>query len=474
MPNDNNNKQNTSAPQPEINSEGLNPNDNSTINNDSVNNQQPSQTQPPQPNIMAPSPTFLTPNNLPENNTPDNTPSQETEKPVKKSKKGLIFILLFILILIGGLSFSAYALAYEKIKLEKYPDFQYAVSNFVMSLPFTPKTPKFLLGKAFEAENNVESSRFDLSASVKNSQISDVMGLNQIDILLKGEIDKKSETDYDVSFNFSVGKEFSSDVIKYGKTSYFKINTIPVNLLNLMGFNTDSLNPLLNQWISYDLERLNTNSAKELQQKQAEEYKFTDEYIKEKLEELLDEKISEKIIVSSIEEDGKDVYELYLSADSELINHIQTKMEAESLSNKSAYVVSNNYSSEQKLSDYVKNLVIKIHISKNTYYIKKVAIVFDIIADEKISSAIENSSVLGLDTSVYSFLESKISIALVAEFDGHGKDVQILPPQNSITSEEATKKFQEEILPQLYPALQQTDDSYANLKINQEETELQP
>lgn len=393
---------------------------------------------------------------------PSNNVSEPENESAKKSKKGMIFLLLFLIftILFGGLTYTTYALAYEKIKLEKYPDIQYAISNFVMSLPFTPKTPKFLLAKAFEAEKDLTSSRFDLSSSIKLSQTEGLFGMNQFDFQLKGEKNKKSEIDYDVSFNLSLGKEFNSDFIKHDTLVYFKINTIPKTMLNTIGMKSDLLDPMLNLWISYDTKSLETNSSKELKEKELQESKFTDEYIKETLNNVIDEKITENIKVSSIKENGDNLYELYLSADNDLVNYLQSKILKEIKTQNSDYVVGNKYNNDTKVSDYLKNLVVKIHIDKNEYYIKKIIVSFDIISDKNISSIINDSNVLGLDTSVYSFLQSKISVALVAAFDGQGESVDVQSPPVSITLEEASRRFQE-ILPQLYSTPDTTNNGFS-------------
>ncbi|MCL5019703.1 MAG: hypothetical protein M1426_04400 [Patescibacteria group bacterium] len=96
-----------------------------------------------------------------------------------KPRKPLFFLLLFfvLFILLIGFGGLTYAVAYEKIKLEKYPDFQKKVAAFVMELPFTPKTPKFLLARSAMAHQDITKQAFDISMAIDSADLASSLGL---------------------------------------------------------------------------------------------------------------------------------------------------------------------------------------------------------------------------------------------------------------------------------------------------------
>ena len=81
-------------------------------------------------------------------------------------------ILFIFLLIIASFFATAWALAYEKVKLEKYPDFQKRISHFVQSLPLTPKTPKFLIEKTITAQQNAAKHSFDVSLAFDSADSS--------------------------------------------------------------------------------------------------------------------------------------------------------------------------------------------------------------------------------------------------------------------------------------------------------------
>ena len=87
-----------------------------------------------------------------------NPASVAKTKSMSKRKPKLLKILFVFIFLFLFVSFSAatYAIAYEKIKIEKFPTVQKKIAHLVQSLPLLPKTPKFLLEKSAIAHQKVK------------------------------------------------------------------------------------------------------------------------------------------------------------------------------------------------------------------------------------------------------------------------------------------------------------------------------
>lgn len=357
----------------------------------------------------------------------------------KKSKKGLIilsvFLLIVFLLVVGAGSF-AYAVAYEKIKLDNYPDLQKKVSYFVIGLPFMPKTPKFLLERSALAHQDVTKQSFDISVAIDSNDLASSLGLNQIDLQAKGALDYSDPKNFIIVTEVSITKDFNLELRKKDKTLYFKINKLPTYLFAFLGLNSDQLDPVLNKWVSYDTSPLDTEARKQIQEdKQVDP--LSEEFLDENFSKFFDEEVLSKMKLTETEENGIKLYKITVVADAGLIDHVGDILEQEAMKQKGAQLNRTLESEPQKLSEIVKKLDWEIYIDKKEYYTRKILI----SADAEFDNA--NYTSLYLNPSTPSSQRQTMSIAFAAKSDNFGKEVTVDLPSSSMTFEEFTNVLSE-------------------------------
>lgn len=351
----------------------------------------------------------------------------------RKSRKPIIFLFLaFVLILIlvsfGGLT---YAVAYEKIKLDKYPDLQKKVSNFVMELPFMPKTPKFLLARSAMAHQDITKQSFDISMAVDSADLASSLGLSNMDIQAKGAFDYSDPRNVFGNLELSLTKDFNIELRKVDKMLYFKLNKLPSFLFAFLGVKASNLDPILNKWVSYDTTPLDTEARTRIQEDR-EVDPLSEEFIDKNFEKYLDEEVLSKMSLSSDTEEGNAVYKITLDADSNMIDHLGKKIE-DAYRQKSNYAYPQQSGNEsEKLSDFIKKFKWEIFIDKKNFFTRKVIVSIDLEYDS--NNGLGSFSMGSLISPVSS--KNNAKIVLAAKFDHFGEEVIIEEPESSITIEE--------------------------------------
>lgn len=382
--------------------------------------QQPSQPvqQPVQPQQQFTQATVVQP-------TPQPNASEVLEDKPKKSKVkifGILIVFLFLLFFLAS-AVLGYAIAYEKVKLENYPEVQAKVAGYVQSLPFMPKTAKYLLVRSIIAHQNVTKHNFDVSLALDSSSLSDVLGINKFDTEAKGAIDYSDPQNVVFTLNASFTKEFNIEAKSKDPILYFKINKFPSFIFSLIGINDEMVKPYLERWIAYDTTPLDTQARKELTDKEVEP--LSQEFLVEINEKYLDDYILDQMEITETEEDGVDYYKISLNADKELIDYFGKRLEEESTSD-----VLTQTSESYELSDMIKELSWEIYIAKDTYYTHKLKVTSTLEFDEGFygSAFLGNSADLAQN--------SQANFALVIQFDDFGKEVLVEKPENYIAFEE--------------------------------------
>jgi hypothetical protein len=355
----------------------------------------------------------------------------------KKIILGLVgFVLLHLLSAAGAL----YALAYHVIELDSYPEIQQKVEFFVMELPGTPKSPKYVLYKAITSEKTYTSNSFDISAAVNSSSSSGLSPLTNFDIEAKGETDITDPKNPLFTMNLSITKDFNMDIRGKDKFVYFKVNAVPSYLLAMVGLNADLLAPLTNTWVSYDTTPLQTDARKLLDESQAEEDSTItgDAAFSEIQKYVTDDMISKMILIEG-EDEGVKVHKIKLDATPEMIDSIVAKVEADQTPGTELDVLKPSLLT-QKPSDVLKNLSVEIWLDSSTYYTRRVAVTFKFTPDSKLSQSVSQSDVLGV-TDVNPSLGSEISVAMVMKFSGFGNPVVVDVPSDAITFDEYSARI---------------------------------
>ena len=354
----------------------------------------------------------------------------------KGSRKPLLFILLilFFILTLSGLGGLTYAVAYEKIKLEKYPDAQKRVSYFVMNLPFMPKSAKYLLAKTAMVHQDVTRQSFDISMAVDSADLSSSLGLSNLDIQAKGALDYSNPKNIFGNLEISFTKEFNMELIKKDEMLYFRLNKLPSLLFAFLGIGTVNFEPIMNKWVAYDTTPLETEARKSITSDR-EMDPLSEEFIDKNFEKYIDETILSKIKLSSDTEEGYAVHKLALDADSELIDYLGKKLE-ETSRQKGNYVYDQGSAAEPaKFSDFIKRLKWEIYIDKETYYTRKVIFAIDLEYDS--SDGLGAFSMGSMINPLAS--NNKAKIVLAAKFDKFGEEVVVEEPIESINFEEFTR-----------------------------------
>lgn len=393
----------------------MNPPDNTNPNPQAVSENQPitpetpaKPTTPPSPQsiLSQPSPSVL-------------EPSTPTESPPSRKFKVLAFISAFLVVPLILLLAGTYLVAYEKIKLAKYPELQKRVANFVMNLPFTPKTPKFLIERTALAHSKVTKQSFDASFSIASQDISGVLGLGRFDLQVKGALDYTNSKNVVFFANASVTKDFNVEFKKNdNKTLYFKLNKVPPLLLSFLGLDSEILAPIMGKWISYDITPLETDAAKQIEDKEVKR----EETLFDLLEKILTPEVVEKLKVTEVTEDGATVYKITLSADPGIIDSI-----GKALSEAPSFHQTQPYD-PQKLSETIKNLTLEIFIDKKTFYTRKTVVSTEIEFDQ---AGIEGVPLLPIGSGT-----SKVVVAAVLKSGNFGEEVKVETPNPVLSQEE--------------------------------------
>lgn len=391
---------------------------------------QPQTPQPVQEQVVQqPTQQVVRPTTIQQPTQPDASGVLE-EKPKRSKVKlfGFLLIIFFLIIFVASGAL-AYAVAYEKIKLTKYPEVQTTVANYVISLPFMPKTAKFLLLRSILTHQNATKQSFDVSLALDSSSLADILGINRFDTEAKGAIDYSNPENTIFQLEASLTKDFNIELRKKDPILYFKINKLPVALLSIIGFDAELAEPILEQWVAYDTTPPDTQARRELQDKEIEP--LSKEFVEEINKRYFDDYILSKMQISQITENGVDYYKLSLNSDSDLIDYIGNKIEEDSKSN-GAYTGLNE---QYKLSDMIKKVSWEIYIAKNTYYTHKLKVTSTLEFDQ----GFYGSALLGTSTDLTE--NSQANFALIIKFDDFGKEVIVDTPQNPITYEEFLSNY---------------------------------
>lgn len=340
-----------------------------------------------------------------------------------------IFVSFLILFIVGMTAI--YILAYEKITLSQFPEFQKKVSFFAMDyLPFAPKSAQYLLYKAVLANGEYSSYAFDISMAFSFSNLTapNIFGFPNYDFLAKGSIDYSDKDNLISSVNISFSKNTNIDLILKDKMLYFKINSVPPSTLSMIGLNSEKFSPFVNTWISQDTNALRSNAREFLEESQNNNQILL---TTERLVRIFDDTIAKEIKVEKIEKEGSIIYKLTLSPSRESLRKILTELIREISSR------NENYDSEfedgaSELSEIIKDMRIEVWLDANTFYLKRVSSEFSVKSESGLNENILNMGLLGLG--INQFLDMKV--ATVAKFSEFGKKVEVFAPTNAITFEE--------------------------------------
>lgn len=376
-----------------------------------------------------------------------NIPPPQTARPIDEMsnvlgpKKRFTFLKIIFFILVGILSFlilsggAVYAIAYEKIDINN-PKLQKQISQVVMNLPFAPKTPRFLLESTILAHKKLSSHSFDISIATKSNDVSALLGLNQIDAQIKGDIDYSDPKNIKLGLNADITKDFSLELKKKDPTIYLKVNKIPALILSFLGIEEEKLKPIFENWIAFDTKPLDTEARRQLDQEV--EPNLTEQYIVETVDGLLDEKLLKEVKVTKETIDGFSSYKLDLNTNQQTIDYLFARLQSGSRRDKGRVLLEGT----TKPSDTIKELVAQVWVDEQKFYIRKILTSFKLSYDKSPVDSYLPTQVLGISKNVLGETESKktdASFVSVIKFSDFGKKIEVHLPDKSMKVEEFYK-----------------------------------
>jgi hypothetical protein len=396
------------------------------------NNQNPlSNDNPPNPQSLQPS-----------TDSPTQTP--DSPKPQYQPKKKLFLALLGMILALTFLCLGiiTVAIAYDKIEIPKYPKLQNAITLAVMSIPYTPKTPRYLLTRTVIAHKDITKHSFDISIAMESQGLTAITGLSKTEALAQGSINYQNPENIIFSANIALTKDFNFEIKKPNQILYFKINKIPSYIPAAFGMQIDQFDPIIGKWVSYDTTGLETKASEELNKDK--EVKTPSEEIIEGFESnFLKDQLVKKLKVEKVKEDKNNFYKLTIDFDKKTLDELEKILRKDSA--KTLY-----QDGETRLSDVIKKMSWSIFINTKTYLTHKIVVTseseFDKINSDYSSPFLGTSETLPQN--------SKFNFAMVIQFDNFGEEINVSPPSDAITFDEFLELFSKivaEIYKQISP-----------------------
>lgn len=340
----------------------------------------------------------------------------------------MILVLTLVILLLGGIA-GSFAVAYGKISLGN-PSIESSLTRLVLSLPFTPKTPKYLLEAAALAHKKVTQHALEISIAADAGGLSQYLGVTGLDGLIKGSVDYTDPKNPRLTLNATLTKDLNFDIRKNGKFIYFKINKLPLTLLMpILGLTeTSSLEQALDKWVVYDSSTLDTQASKLLESENQQNSSYTNKFITDTVDKFLDKELLKEIKVESVTEEGTQTYELSLSPSGETLDYLADKMRDQKSK-------TSTYYQAVKPSDYIKDLKINLWLDKQSYLVRKLSVVFRLYTP--VSAPGQTPALTNLP--FFPFAKQEIPVSLVLKLSDFGQSFKVETPTEALTPEEYLK-----------------------------------
>lgn len=277
--------------------------------------------------------------------------SKKINKPniQQKLNKSAIFTLVIVLFLIG-LLFLSYSNFYPPLVDKKYI---FTLDSFVSSIPFIPKTPKQIITRSFYSNKKLSSYNANSSITLKG-KLSD-----EISLVFSGKVNKAAQFGSESSLGVkgkvtgSLSGEIDFQTVAKNESFYFRT----VGNLGIEDFDPNLLGK---GWYQLDLDKFQTSLGVEAK-KDTEIASDISEQAKKFEKDLIDGNIFSNLI------DSKE-----LRIDKERYNQFKFSIQEKTLNSVSLL---NGY----KLT----NPSLTLLINKKTFYLEKLQINSEVVADNK-------------------------------------------------------------------------------------------
>jgi hypothetical protein len=408
-------------------------------------------------------------------------PMPEIKKtgPRKRKMLGIIIGVIVGFILIGTTGVSA-LVAYGVIPVNN-AGLKKTLSSFVLGLPFTPKTPEYILNSSQEANKKIKTGYIDASFAFEGYQpasLTGLLGISTIDFVFKGPFDLTDSKSPAVNITAHMGTDLNVETILKNKVVYVNVKEVPLQLQSMIGmFVGLTTKDYTNRWFSYDLKEVDSAARQTLEaEKKTEDNALTALY-DEIYKRLYAGPILKNTKVTSEKLDGTSVYKLTLDANEAAIKEIydemkkinDEKLDAANI-DKGLRVYDESLITVPDFAGWIpsdldtnmkdlKNVKVEAYFNKKDYVMKQINIILKSEIPDSIgslgyglgASAPSDSAFSGSSTKQPSKEVTKeVTVAFTLKMDKVGEKVSIEVPSNVTTFKdfinEITTKAQEKYL----------------------------
>lgn len=180
----------------------------------------------------------------------------------KRKLAVVIISLLFALFVFTSATFAM--IAYGKLPLGN-TKFRIFAADTIMSLPFMPKSPEFVMRRSIRKSINIRKFAFDSSIAVDNAGSMVGLGSNNFDISVKGALDIVDNKNPQGFGKLLLARDLDLDLRVKDKKAYIKLNKFPQTILTMLstfGLPQSIMDEVINKWFYFDSTPLDTEARK--------------------------------------------------------------------------------------------------------------------------------------------------------------------------------------------------------------------
>lgn len=363
------------------------------------------------------------------------------------NKKRLVVIILIAFFALFIFTTGAFAMvAYGKLPIGS-PKFRIAVADTFMSLPFTPKTPEFVIRRSMRKSASIKKFGFDSSIAIDNVGSMLGLGANGMDLSIKGALDLADAKNPFGHLRILLTKELDLDLRVKEKKVYAKLNKIPqyvISMFSMLGLPQSIMDEVIGKWFYFDTTPLETEARKLQDSKEDNTDKKVKQISDALIEALANGKIKLKNSMTGDKVDNVPVYKITTVIDAKTIVDTQAVISS-TLDEKNKPIDKEKTAKMEKtIKDAISDIEVVSFIDKSSYYLKKITISFKFKEqgrDTDLGSSIEVfSGPLPLGS-----MDKEIPVSIVMKYSAINEPVSVEVPKGSISFDELQRRIMEKL-----------------------------
>lgn len=367
------------------------------------------------------------------------THSETTETKQNKSYFLPIIITFSVIALLAIATVGSLILiAYGKIDIKNH-NLQEKVENIVMGISFMPKTPKYIFRQTYRVQQNIKQVNFDLSLATTSDNVTSMLGTNKFDLVIKGPINVADSEYPNMDINMMVTKELNVDIKAANKKGYIKLNKIPSIFALYMKIEPKDLEVFQNQWISFDLNPIDSEARKNIDAS-AKKESTKEKAAKKKLDEYLKKEIVPKMNMSKEQLDGKSMYKFVVTLNQiqveriiDIVNDTRT-VERKVDKDTSVEKITDSTQHPFKIEDFV----LTFWINEKDYYMAKTVVAMNVKSEAKSSVS---RSMIATALPFPTFSNESFDVVMVAKLKDINKPFNVEKPVGAISTDDFMQKI---------------------------------